>query len=39
MSSRFSSNVPIGLAAIAGLLLAASPAAAQGVESVQDEKA
>ena len=38
MSSRFRSNVPIGLAAIAGLLLAASPAAAQSVESVQDQK-
>jgi spore coat protein U-like protein len=29
MSSRFSSSVPIGLAAIAGLLLAAGPATAQ----------
>jgi spore coat protein U-like protein len=35
MSSRFSSNVPIGLAAIAGLLLAAGSAAAQ---SAQDQK-
>jgi spore coat protein U-like protein len=34
MSSRFSSNVPIGLAAIAGLLLATGPAGAQ----VQDQK-
>jgi spore coat protein U-like protein len=37
MSSRFSSNVPIGLAAIAGLLLAAGPAEAQS-QSPQDEK-
>jgi spore coat protein U-like protein len=35
MSSRFRSNVPIGLAAIAGLLVAAEPAGAQ---SPQDEK-
>jgi spore coat protein U-like protein len=35
MSSRFGSNVPIGLAAIAGLLLAAGPAGAQ---SEQDQK-
>ena len=34
MSSRAWSNVPIGIAAIAGLLLAAGPAAAQ----VQDQK-
>jgi hypothetical protein len=36
MSSRFRSNVPIGLTAIAGLLLAAGPAAA--AESVQGQK-
>lgn len=35
MTSRAMSNVPIGLAAIAGLLLVAEPAAAQ---SVQDQK-
>jgi spore coat protein U-like protein len=34
MSSRFRSNVPIGLAAIAGLLVAAEPGGAQ----VQDQK-
>ena len=38
MTSLTRSNLPIGLAAIAGLLLAASPAAAQGVDSPQDQK-
>jgi spore coat protein U domain-containing protein, fimbrial subunit CupE1/2/3/6 len=38
MSSRIRSNVPIGIAAIAGLLVAAGPAGTQAAQAVQDQK-